>query len=86
MIKENQNKFYKLLGALVTQQRSAKGMSISQLARESGEQYKTIKSIELGRPCSMHHIGWMQDVLEVQFENMEGSKNENTIRDLNNLI
>ncbi len=88
MEKVNQNKFYKSLGSLITRQRIAKCLSISQLAREAGEQYKTIRNLEAGRPCSMHHIGWMQDVLGIQFDDMEEEsvENEITIGDLNDLI
>lgn len=62
--------FYKSLGAIVTRQRIAKGFTIAALAKIAGEQYRTIKNIEAGRPCSMHHLAWMEDHLSIRIEDI----------------
>ena len=78
MIKSEQTIFYKNLGSLVTRQREAVGLTIAQLARESGEQNKTIRCIEQGRPCSMHHIEWMSAILGVDLNSVDCNEKESS--------
>lgn len=79
MIKEKQIRFYKAVGKCLTDTRKRRNMTVAHLAQISGEQHKTIKSIEEGRPLSMHHAVWMKKILGIDInkiiENMEGDEN-----------
>ena len=70
MIKSEQNAFYKALGSLVKSRRQNSGMSIAHLAKASGEQNKTIRHIEDGNACHMHHLVWMDDLLNIRMETL----------------
>lgn len=65
MIKEQQIKFYKLVGQRLTTERKRRNMTIAQLSTKSGEQNKTIRSIEAGSVCSLHHAVWMKSILGI---------------------
>lgn len=67
MIKEEQNKFYAALGRVLTDARKHRNMTITDVVKLSGEQFKTIQSIEQGKPCSLHHIKWMREILGISF-------------------
>lgn len=83
MKKDNQDRFYQSLGRLVTKKREELGLTIYSLAKEVDEQYNTVKGIEAGNNCSMHHMGWMQDVLGINFdEEGEGDEQPTSINDL----
>jgi len=95
MKKENQNKFYKALGSMVTQARNKEGMTVAGLAKATGEQYKTIASIEKGKPCSMHHLSWMTEVLNLDLTGLvigqeltfrPTEETEDAITNINDLI
>jgi len=62
--------FYKRVGSLVRRERLASGLTVGQLARNVGEQHKTIKHIESGKPFSMHHMVWMRNELGISFDNL----------------
>lgn len=93
MIKEHQIYFYKEVGRRLTAARKRRNMTVYQLEKLCGEQHKTIRSIEEGRPCSLHHLVWMQNIFNINFSeifvNMEdkrGDKNEEGINSLEELI
>jgi predicted transcriptional regulator len=65
MIDNQQERFRKALGAALTDARKRLNISIPQLSKSSGEQHKTIVSIESGNVCSMHHILWMREILGI---------------------
>lgn len=86
---ENQRKsFYLKVGKLLTVTRQQCNISIAQLAQRSGEQYKTIQSIEEGKiKCSLHHALWMKSVLGLDLSKLllEG-KNEQRNHGIDDLI
>lgn len=59
MDKTQQDKFYKALGRALQVARQRRRISITRLEQLSGEQHKTLNSIEAGRPCYFHHAVWM---------------------------
>lgn len=63
MKKEDQEKFYQTIGRELTKARERKNMTVSQLAKKSGEQFNTIKAIEDGHRFSFHQASWMKEVL-----------------------
>lgn len=93
MLKENQEKFYIAAGKALTKAREKRNISIARLSQVSGEQNKTIRSIEAGRPCSLHHIIWMDKVLGIKLadiisimESMEGTNGKEETSRLDDLI
>jgi ribosome-binding protein aMBF1 (putative translation factor) len=70
MIKEEQKSFYDAVGKLLTSARRHRTMSIAQLSKLSGEQIKTIQSIESGKGCSLHHLVWMKDILNIDLRDI----------------
>jgi ribosome-binding protein aMBF1 (putative translation factor) len=66
MIKEQQESFYRAVGKALTIARTHRNMSIAALATKSGEQHKTIRSIEAGNVCSLHHTVWMKSILGLE--------------------
>jgi transcriptional regulator with XRE-family HTH domain len=85
MIKEKQSCFYAAVGRALTSARESRNITIAQLAQKSGEQIKTIQSIEKGKCCSLHHLAWMRKILGIDFDlvvtNMEGSYVEEKAED-----
>lgn len=85
MIKSLQEKFYKKVGRCLTNERKRRNMTIPHLANLSGEQIKTIQSIEEGRGLYMHHAIWMKNLMGMDFnkiiEDMEGINHEQEIED-----
>lgn len=67
MIKKDQETFYRLVGKALTSSRQRRNMSIAELAKLSGEQNKTIRFIEKGNCCSLHHIVWMTEIFGMNF-------------------
>lgn len=67
MIKKRQESFYKMVGKALTSARQRRSMSIAELAKISGEQNKTIRFIEKGNCCSLHHIVWMTEIFGMNF-------------------
>jgi predicted transcriptional regulator len=67
MIKKRQETFYKTVGKALTSARQRRSMSIAELSKLSGEQYKTIRFIEKGNCCSLHHIVWMTEIFGMNF-------------------
>lgn len=65
MNKTNQTKFYKALGSIVKRQRLSIGHTFVSLSKEVDEQNKTIRSIESGQRCSLHHLTWIVGVLKI---------------------
>jgi predicted transcriptional regulator len=83
MIKKRQETFYKTVGKALTSARQRRSMSIAELAKLSGEQNKTIRFIERGNCCSLHHIVWMTEIFGMnfnkilkEFEGKYGKENE----------
>jgi len=77
MIKEQQETFYKAIGKALTYARKRRNISIAQLAKLSGEQNKTIRYIENGSVCSLHHAAWMIEILGMNINDIiEGMDNE----------
>ena len=77
MIKKEQNSFYKHVGRQLTLARQRANISISSLAHRSGEQHKTIKSIEDGSfRCSLHHAVWMNSILGLDLNALARNYNE----------
>lgn len=76
MTKQNQEKFYGLVGRALQIARQRRNMSITQLSSLSGEQHKTIRGIESGKPHSLHHVVWMKNILGIDvngiIRDMEG--------------
>ena len=70
MTKDNQKTFYKALGEIVKYAREAKGLTVVDLSKLSGEQNKTIRCIEKGTACSMHHLAWIQDELQINMDDL----------------
>jgi transcriptional regulator with XRE-family HTH domain len=68
MNKTDQKIFYKAFGACVQHERVRVGLTINQLAKESGEQNKTIRHIESGERVSMHHMIWAGRVLNITYD------------------
>lgn len=90
MIKIDQERFYTAVGRYLTVARERKKLSISQLARLSGEQFKTVRAIEEGNNFHFHQAVWIASVLGVninemirEIETMEGS---NGSADINQFI
>jgi predicted transcriptional regulator len=90
MIKEMQKRFYLEVGKRLTTARHSRNMTVGQLSRLVGEQNKTIRQIERGNVCSLHHIAWMKEVFDLNLDgilsmSMEGDSDkgeEGTIDDL----
>lgn len=80
MIKQDQDKFYALVGRALQVARQRRNMSVAQLSTASGEQHKTIKGIESGKLHSLHHAVWMKNILgldlNVIIRDMEGKRGE----------
>lgn len=70
MIKEDQHIFYKSFGALVKQARTQQGHTFASLGKLVGEQNITIRKIEKGHRCSMHHLVWARDYLNIRFDDI----------------
>lgn len=70
MTRDNQEKFYKLVGQACQVARERRRITITQLEKLSGEQHKTIRSIESGRPHSLHHAVWMKNILGIEINNI----------------
>jgi predicted transcriptional regulator len=86
MIKKKQNSFYEAVGKALTKERTRRRMSIADLVKASGEQHKTITSIEGGSVCSLHHLVWMKSILGLDINNIiEGDTHEEDSR-LDDLI
>jgi ribosome-binding protein aMBF1 (putative translation factor) len=68
MIKEEQERFYRAIGKALTAARQQRKISIAELSKMSGEQYKTIKCIESGQVCSLHHLVWMTEIFGINFK------------------
>ena len=83
MTKEQQQSFYKQVGKALTASRQQRNITIAELARKSGEQYKTINSIESGSVCSLHHLVWMVQILGLDITKIitqRGEDNEQEIK------
>lgn len=83
MTKEQQQSFYKAVGKALTASRQQRNITIAELARKSGEQYKTINSIESGSVCSLHHLVWMVQILGLDITKItmeRGEDNEQEIK------
>lgn len=65
MTKKEQERFYKYVGRKLTLARTRRNITIAELAKLSGEQYKTISFIEKGKCCSLHHLVWMSRILNI---------------------
>jgi ribosome-binding protein aMBF1 (putative translation factor) len=65
VIKKEQEIFYNNVGRILTSARLRKSISIAELAKLSGEQNKTIRFIEKGNCCSLHHLVWMTKILNI---------------------
>ena len=65
MTKKEQEIFYHNVGRILTSARLRKSISIAELAKLSGEQNKTIRFIEKGNCCSLHHLVWMTKILNI---------------------
>lgn len=72
MNKNDQESFYLMVGKSLTKERGRRNITIAQLAKRSGEQTKTIKGIESGRPCSLHHVVWLVKVLGIDINEIIG--------------
>lgn len=86
---DNYKKFYIKVGKRLTVARQRRNISIAQLAKRSGEQNKTIRSIEAGNVCSLHHAVWMKSILGIDLnEIMEGTSEEGIrgIRGIDDII
>jgi transcriptional regulator with XRE-family HTH domain len=69
--------FYQRVGRQLTVARQQCNISIAHLALKSGQQYKTIQSIESGESkCSLHHIVWISEVLGMDINQLLEGKNE----------
>ncbi len=92
MIKRLQLDFYKAVGVVCKRRRVAEGYTIAQLAREAGEQIKTIQCIESGKCHSMHHLVWMNDILSIDTSDIievlgeENLHEQEEIKGINHLI
>ena len=59
MIREHQDHFYEAVGRRLTNERQRRKLSITALAKRTGEQYNTIKGIEDGSRFYFHHAVWI---------------------------
>ena len=70
--------FRQALAEALTDARKKLNISIAELAKQSGEQHKTIVSIEGGKVCSLHHALWMKRILGIDIskviEKIEGTQ------------
>ena len=87
-MKEYNKPFYIRLGAVVKRERIASGLTVGDLSMLSGEQNKTIRHIEDGKPFSMHHMTWMREELGIKFDNLKYTESNNgeEIKTLTDLI
>lgn len=65
MNKRDQNIFYKAFGDLVSARRKQQGHTYASLSKLVGEQNITIRNIEKGTRCSLHHLVWAQEYLGI---------------------
>lgn len=70
MTRVNQELFYKKVGQACQVARERRRITITQLEKLSGEQHKTIRSIESGRPHSLHHAVWMKNILGIDLNDI----------------
>ncbi len=70
MTTEQRKTFYLLVGKALTSARQQRNMTIADVSRLVDEQYITIKSIEQGKVCSLHHFVWMVEHFGLNFENI----------------
>jgi ribosome-binding protein aMBF1 (putative translation factor) len=84
MTKEDQVKFYALVGRALQVARQRRNMSIAQLSTKTGEHHGTIRSIEAGKPHSLHHAVWMKNILGIDIntiiKDMEGNNGQGNDR------
>jgi transcriptional regulator with XRE-family HTH domain len=73
VIKQDQNIFYKSFGSLVKRERVKRGHTYASLSKLVGEQNITIRRIEKGHRCSMHHLMWARDYLRINFDDIIGN-------------
>ena len=89
-MKEYKKKLYSAVGALVQKERVRRGLSIGELSRIVDEQNMTIRRIEKGSPCSLHHLLWMAQELNISIADIykyrEIQHGEEEITGLNDLI
>lgn len=82
MTREDQGKFYALVGRALQVARQRRNMSIAQLSTASGEQHKTIRGIESGTAqVSLHHAVWMKKILGVDLNAIIGDMEGNNGKD-----
>lgn len=70
MNKDYQKQFYDALGAKLTERMKKKNLTVSALARGSGEQYNTIKYALEGRPFQFHQALWIIDCLRFNLDDL----------------
>ena len=70
MNKDYQKQFYEVLGAKLTERMKKKNLTVSALARGSGEQYNTIKYALEGRPFQFHQALWIIDCLRFNLDDL----------------
>lgn len=70
MIKKDQDIFYKSFGILVKRARLKQGHTYASLSKLVGEQNITLRKIEHGHRCSMHHLVWARDYLRINFDDI----------------
>jgi len=85
MTRHEQEIFYSKVARALTEARKNASMDIPRLVKLSGEQYKTIQSIESGKGCSFHHIVWMRSIFNIDvnsiFMDLEGNNDKKEIKD-----
>jgi predicted transcriptional regulator len=90
MIKKDQERFYRLVGKALTSARLRRNMSIAELAKLSGEQNKTIRFIEKGNCCSLHHLVWMVGIFGMNLSKIvkefEGSNEKENVIGLDEIL
>ncbi len=77
MTKEMQQSFYKAVGKALTAARQQRNITVAELVRKSGEQHKTINSIESGNVCSLHHLVWMVQILGLDITKITMERGDN---------
>ncbi|MBF31842.1 MAG: hypothetical protein Unbinned1322contig1000_35 [Prokaryotic dsDNA virus sp.] len=63
MNKDYQTELYAAIGEVLTARMKSKQLTVSQVARRSGNQFNTVKYVLEGKPFYFHQAIWIRDYL-----------------------
>ena len=81
MIKNIQKQFYTEIGRRLTQEMKHRKITISQLARKSGQQFNTVEAVLRGHHFYFHQVIWIMDYLKVSIDNVVSETNHQLFKD-----